>query len=118
MARKKKEAPETVAVVEPEPAVEELGPAEEIEPEAEPEAAPEEVLEEPVPEIAGMGSIPLATLSPGQEFEFNGDNYRLVSFDDSAAQAKVMFLEWAPSGDGKVDRYTVMMPADTLVNPK
>jgi len=80
------------------------------------EAEPEPVAAEPVAEVLPIG-VPVGNLVPGTEFESSGNRYRLIKVDMDTAQAKVMFREWAPSGDTRVDKYSHMMPLDELVSP-
>lgn len=61
--------------------------------------------------------VPVGTLAVGAEFNLNGDHYRVNRIDPATAQVRVMFLEWSPLGDTRIEKYPIQISADELVKP-
>lgn len=101
-ATPKKEKP-AQPVVQPEPTV--VEPAAVVTP-PEPVAPVEPV----IPQVA------VATLSPGQMFEAEGNLYRVRRIKAEGVDAA--YLEWTARGDARIERWSRTFPVDAMVEVK
>jgi len=68
-------------------------------------------VEEGAEEATELGGVPASELLAGQEFEFEGNRYRV------RANCTIALLEWDPSGTFRVEKLAGGIEPDSLVKP-
>jgi len=82
-----------------------------MEPEFRPAAPEPEPAPQPAAEIEP--GVPVGSLEVGQLVEYDGAVYRIDIKEDAVG---LSYMEWDPSGNFRIARWTRNVPAETLVN--